>query len=272
MKTLIISIGLLLSAQVHAQQNAMIIPTKFTDSIPVLNMGTFHMGYSTDAHTTEFDEHNKENVKQIHEIARKIAEFKPTVIIVETPPSYNLALQQEYFEYLKNPAMKFESPSEIELLAYEVGRLSDCKQIYGIDFKESYNYMIGNSVKKPVDTVTVAKYWNMIEAFEQKYPEDKMKLLDALIMNNQPAYLDFLININADILTHIASEGKAQGADEAAKFYHRNLVMYSNLNQLKLTKDDRVFILIGASHTAFFTDFMKRSPKYSLVNIFNFLK
>lgn len=272
MKTFIISIGLLLSVQLHAQQNTVIIPTKFQDSIPVLNMGTFHMGYSTDAHTTEFDEHNKENVKQIHEIARKIAAFKPTVIIVETPPSYNLALQQEYQEYLKNPAMKFESPSEIELLAYEVGRLSGCKQIYGIDYKESYNYMIGNSVKKPVDTVTVSRYWNMIEIFEQKYPEDKMRLLDALILNNQPAYLDFMINANADMLTHISSAGKAEGADEAAKFYHRNLVMYSNLNQIKLTKDDRVFILMGASHTAFFTDFMRRSPKYALVDLFRFLK
>lgn len=272
MKTLIISIGLLLSAQLHAQQNTIIIPTKFHDSIPVLNMGTFHMGNSSDAHTTEFDEHNRENIKQIHEIARKIAEFKPTVIIVETPPSFNLALQQEYQEYLKNPAMKFESPSEIELLAYEVGRLSNCKQIYGIDYKEGYNYMIGNSVKKSVDTVTVSKYISMIEAFERKYPEDKMKLLDALIMNNQPAYLDFLININADILTHVASAGKTEGADEAAKYYHRNLAMYSNLNQLKLTKDDRIFILMGASHTAFFNDFMKRSPKYSLVDIFRFLK
>ncbi|WP_300662723.1 DUF5694 domain-containing protein [Fluviicola sp.] len=272
MKTLIISIGLLLTAQLHAQQNTVIIPTKFNDSIPVLNMGTFHMGYSTDAHTTEFDEHNQENIRQIHEIARKIAEFKPTVIIVETPPAYNLALQQEYQEYLKNPVMKFESPSEIELLAYEVGRLSGCKQIYGIDYKESYNYLIGDSLKKPIDSVTVSKYWNMFEAFEQKYPEGKMKLLDALIMNNKPAYMDFMITINADILTHISSAGKAEGADEAAKYYHRNLVMYSNLNQLKLSKNDRIFILMGASHTAFFNDFMRRSPQYSLVDIFRFLK
>ncbi|MNU87640.1 hypothetical protein D3C71_774260 [compost metagenome] len=272
MKALIISIGLLLSVQLHAQQSTIVIPTKFNDSIPVLNLGTFHMGYSNDAHTTEFDEHNRENIQQIHEIARKIAEFKPTVIIVETPPSYNLALQQEYQEYLKNPGMKFESPSEIELLAYEVGRLSGCKQIYGIDYKENYNYMIGNDVKKSVDSVTVSYYMNMIEAFEKKYPEDKMKLLDLLRLNNQPAYLDIMINANADILTHIASNGKAEGADEAAKYYHRNLVMYSNLNQIKLTKNDRIFILMGASHTAFFNDFMKRSPKYSLVDVFRFLK
>lgn len=271
MKTLVLSIGFLLSGQLNAQQNTIVIPTKFADSIPVLNMGTFHMGYSTDSHTTEFDEHNKENVRQIHEIARMIAEFKPTVIIVETPPSFDSALQQEYGEYLKNPAMKFEAPSEIELLAYEVGRLSGCKRIYGIDFKEGYNYMIGRDVKEIIDSATFNNYWKMIEDFDAKNPEDKMVLFELLKMHNRPEYLDMMINVNADILTHVSSKGKAQGADEAAKYYHRNLVMYSNLNQIQLSKEDRVFILMGASHTAFFNDFMRRSPKYVLADIFKYL-
>jgi len=83
---------------------------------------------------------------------------------------------------------------------------------------------------------------------------------------------DFMININADILTHAASAGKAAGADEAAKYYHRNLVMYSNLNRLPLTRDDRVFILMGASHTAFFNEFMNRSPKYEPVDAAAYLQ
>lgn len=272
MKTLVIYIGLLLSGQLYAQETTMVIPTKLADSIPVINMGTFHMGYSNDAHTTEFDEYNKENVRQIHEIARMIAGFKPTVIIVETPPSFNKALQQEYLEYLKNPSMKFEAPSEIELLAYEIGRLSDCKRIYGIDFKEGYNYLINRNVKKNTDSITFNNYWKMINDFDTKHPEDQIPLFELLKMHNRQAYLDMMINVNADILTHVSSEGKAQGADEAAKFYHRNLVMYSNLNQINLTKDDRVFILMGAAHTAFFNDFMRRSPKYFLVDIFKYLK
>lgn len=92
-----------------------------------------------------------------------------------------------------------------------------------------------------------------------------------LVATNQPEYLEFLININADILTYVSTKGNSEGADEAAKFYHRNLVMFSNLNQIELTEDDRVFILMGASHTAFFNDFIKRSPKYKAVNVFDYL-
>ncbi len=85
-------------------------------------------------------------------------------------------------------------------------------------------------------------------------------------------FLDFLTAVNSDQLTHVGSEDGFEGADEAAKYYQRNLRMYTNLNRLDLSKDDRVFILMGASHTAFFRDFTSRSHKYEMVNTFDYLK
>lgn len=73
-------------------------------------------------------------------------------------------------------------------------------------------------------------------------------------------------------MTHISTKGNAEGADEAAKMYHRNLVMYSNFNQIELKEDDRVFILMGATHTAFFDMWLERSPKYELIEIDDYLK
>lgn len=253
-----------------AQPKPLAATTKFDTAIAVLNMGTFHMGFTSDANKTEFDEHNAANVRQVHAIAQAIAAFKPTVILVERPSSYNTTLQNEYSAYLKNPKMKFEHPSEIELLAYEVGRLSNAQRIYGVDYKQGYNYMIGNTVKYK-DTTTVRGYMRMLDEMDKQYPEDKMTVLDHLKICNHPQYLDMLMNINADMLTHISSEGKWEGAEEAAKFYHRNLVMYSNINQIDLKKDDRVFILMGATHTAFFNMWLQRSPKYKVENVLDYL-
>ena len=59
-------------------------------------------------------------------------------------------------------------------------------------------------------------------------------------------------------------KGKSEGADAAAKFYHRNLVMFSNLNQIPMTKDDRIFILMGGTHTAFFYGFLKEVQNLNL--------
>lgn len=267
MTTLILLITTMLS---NAQEQQ--LELKFDDAVPVLNMGTFHMGYSPDAITTEFDEHDKQNIREVHSIAKAIAAFKPTVIVVERLPKNNECLQQAYKAYLENPNMKFPEPTELELLAFEVGRLAYTKRIYGIDFKENYNYRISHQVENSLDSQTYFRYMEKLKELKSLYPEEEMTVLEKLQWTNHPRYQDILININADMLTHVSSQGKAEGADEASKFYHRNLVMYSNLNQIELTGEDRVFILMGGSHTAFFNMWLKRSPKYKLKDVEIYLK
>lgn len=278
MKIIHILISLLLSLYIQSQNEAETIydPGKNIDScIEVLNFGTFHMSYTTDANTTEFDENDIKNQQIVKSIAKELAEFKPTVIIVETVPKYNEGLQKEYKKYLKNPTMKFDTPSEIELLAYEVGRLSGTQRIYGIDHKMNYNYRIGNEIENTVDSNTYSSFY--------KHPEKTFSILTqendtdistrALLKAiNQDSYLDFLITVNADMLTYAGTKENFEGADEAAKYYKRNLRMFTNLNRIDLKKDDKVFILMGASHTAFFRDFIKRSPKYYMVDTNNYLK
>ena len=236
--------------------------------IPILNFGTFHMGFTTDENTTEFNEHDKENQSKVHEIARKLALFKPTVILVERPPKDNKEIQSEYEKYLDNPKMFFKRPTEIELLAYELGRISGTKRIYGIDHKMGYNYKIGNEIENKIDSTWHDKFYANPYQF---YPQvnlnlDSLSLFDQLKSINHDRTLDFLITINADMLTHVGTNNGFEGADEAAKYYQRNLRMYSNLNRIKLNEEDRIFILMGASHTAFFRDFISRSPKYEMVN------
>lgn len=242
--------------------------------IKVLNFGTFHMGSTTDEHKTEFDEHDNENRKNAHEISKKLSAFQPTVILVEMIPESNSKLQAEYKSYLENPKMFFEHPSEIELIAYELGRISSTERIYGIDHKMGYNYRIADEINNKVDPIWIEKFYEDPFRF---YPEihaneNEMSLFDKLKQSNNDQYLDFLITINADMLTHAATDNNFEGADEAAKYYQRNLRMYSNLNRINLTADDRVFILMGASHTAFFRDFISRSPKFEMVNTFEYLK
>lgn len=248
--------------------------TQSYDKVQVLNFGTFHMGFTNDANKTEFDEEDKKNQQRVHAIAEKLSDFNPTVILVEQEPKYNEKIQQEYRNYVNNPDTVFKNPSEIELLAYELGRLSETERIYGIDHKMGYNYRIGQQIDNQIDPEWHDKYYEDPKSF---YPsidvnKDSLSLSGKLKLMNKDRYLDFLITVNADMLTHAGTENGYEGADEAAKYYQRNLRMYSNLNRIDLDEDDRVFILMGASHTAFFRDFMSRDPKYKMVDTFNYLK
>ena len=245
---------------------------KFDDAVSILNVATWHFGETSDASSVEFNEHDEKNQFESKKVAKLLAEFKPTIIVVESIPKNDSILKIDYENYLKNPNRKFEKPTEIELLAYEVGRLSGAKKIYGIDFKEGYNYYIPSQIKNPVDKVSANKYWKLLSENEKNNPEEGIPFYELFKLNNHPQYLESLIIMNADVLLLSSSKGKSEGADEAAKFYHRNLVMFSNLNQIPVTKDDRIFILMGGTHTAFFNEFIKRSPKFKLANTFEYLK
>lgn len=246
-----------------------VFPAKTLNSkVKVLNLGTFHMGTTTDANSTVYDEHDQKNILENREIAKKIAEFKPTIILVEYEAKNDDLLNKNYETYKKNPATKFKNPSEVELLAFEIARLSGVKKIYGIDHQMGYDYMKIGKLAEKINAESYLKFMSKVE-----FPDDpKMNTLELLIYNNQPNYLDYLININADMMTYVSTDGNFEGADEAAEFYKRNLRMFSNINRIPLTENDRVFILSGATHAAYFNEFMKRSPRYELVNVFDYLK
>ena len=258
------------------------LPEQKQNKIKVLNYGTFHFGFTPDANKTEFDEHSETAQKEIKEISRMLAEFKPTIICVESLPKFNDEINKAYQFFLENPTKLNSNYAEISMIGFDVGRLSNVKKIYGIDHKMGYNYSIGDSIerspelKNSIDPKTYLKLTN--EPFKE-YPEMaerkanyyKLPLLEKLKLINEPLYLDFLINTNADKLLYVGIGDGFEGADNAAIFYHRNLRIYSNLNRIPMTKKDRVFIIMGAAHTAFLRELIKRSPKFEMVNTLKYL-
>lgn len=246
--------------------------TLFGQKIKILNFATFHMAYTPDAHKVKFDQNDDKSKSETYQIAKMLAKFKPTIICVEIVPSKNEELNNDYDNFLKNKDYKAQFDGEIALIAYEIGKISGVKKIYGIDEQETaqYNYNIGNEIKNQVDSLTSKNYYTSI--YNDFAKIEKFSLFDKLKFFNSKENLENLININADILTYNSTKGNFEGADEASKFYRRNLRIFSNLNQVPVTKEDRIFIIMGAAHTAFLNEFMHRSPKYELVEVTEYLK
>jgi hypothetical protein len=240
----------------------------FSNKVKVLNIGVFHMGYTNDENITEYDE--KQHEKEIQEICVSLSKFKPTLICVEYDPSFNYKLKKYYNFYRNNPKKITEfSNNEIQLLGFEIGKLSSTKKIEGFDHQLSYNYDLSEvaRISKSDDYFEIEKFLNN--------QDEKMKikntLKETLLQINSQSYYDFMINYNADMLIYANSKNSFEGADEAAKFYHRNLRMFANINKIKTNKSDRILIISGAAHAAFLNEFMKRSPKYELEKLNNFL-
>lgn len=253
------------------------------NKIQVLNFGTFHFGYTPDAHKTEFDEEQESSKRAAREVAKLIAQFKPTIIVVEKLPKHDDKLNQAYQEYLQDPSELSTKDGEISMIAFEVGRLSNVKKLYGIDNHMGYNYSVGDYIERTPElenSIDPETYLQLTNDPYRDYPEiaerekrfDEMSLLEKLQLYNEPVQLDYSINTNADKLLYVGVEDGFEGADNAAIFYQRNLRIYSNLNRIPMTKDDRVFILMGRAHTAFLREFIKRSPKFEMVDTLKYLE
>ncbi|WP_350284409.1 DUF5694 domain-containing protein [uncultured Croceitalea sp.] len=242
--------------------------------IQVLNLATFHMRPTPDENSVEFDNSDKEALMETRQISRLVAKFKPTVICVEIEPSENDKLNRAYNKFVTDSISDSSYAGEISLLAFEIGRLCKVDSIYGINHKMNYDYNINDKITNTLDPITFDAYNEnpLLSAPNKVAQLNDMNTLNKLRTINEEDFLDFLIIENADMLTHVGTENNFEGADEAAKFYKRNLRMYSNLNRILMKKDDRVLIIMGGSHTAFFREFLKRSPKYQLVDIDEYLK
>jgi hypothetical protein len=255
-----------------------VFPTeRITDKIKVLNLGSFHFGTTSDDTVTEFDEKNKKNQKDVKKLAKMLAEFKPTIICVENMPEYNYELNRALQVFLQEPSVLNTNWGEKSMLGFEIARLSGVKEVYGIDNFLSHNYNIESELINMIDSVTYNEY---TRAPFKNYPEIAVRnecyknasFFEKMNLLNEPVFLDFLINTNTDKLLYVGTEDGFEGADEAAKFYQRNMRIYSNLNRIPMTKEDRVFILMGASHTAFLREFMSRSSKFEMVETLEYLK
>lgn len=235
-------------------------------NVEVLNFATFHMTFTPDANKIKFEDNEKFRL-ETYDVVKMLAVFKPTIICVEVLPSKNDDLNNDYLNFLNDKNYKTKYEGEIRLLAYEVGKLAGVKKIYGIDEQETaqYDYNIQNKLKNQIDTLTLINYKkNFLKDFaiiEKQTTKNKLKFF------NSEETLEKLINLNADILTYISTKNNFEGADEASKFYRRNLRIFSNINKIPVGNNDRVLIIMGATHTAFLKEFLKRSPKYQLLDV-----
>jgi hypothetical protein len=252
------------------------------DKIKVLNIGSFHFAASSDANTVNFDEHNPANQQAVKDIAGLLARFKPTIVCLEFLPEDMARINQAYQTFLANPARLDTRYGELSMLGFDIARLSGLKKVYGIDHHLGYNYSLGDFIERSPELENAVDRQTYLQLTHQPflhYPKlaelnqrfEQLSLLEQLQLTNHPLMLDYSLNTNADKLFYVGIGDGFEGAEQAAQFYLRNMKIYTNLNRIPMKKDDRVLILMGSAHTAMLREFIRRSPKFDMVNTLDYL-
>jgi len=244
-----------------SKKNIITIEKNNSNKIKVLNFGTAHLSSTSDANSSMINLEDPKEKADLEKMVRKIAEFKPTVILLELEPKKNEYIKETFAEYKIDQKERLNYSDELNSIGLEVGRLSETERIYGIDSQIDFDYpsLIELANQTKTDSLFVTK---MMDYYKKL---NSLKLKEQFIeMNTKESKMKTFDFYNFLATQH--SENNYEGAKVISEFYERNLRMYSNLNDLKLSKNDRVFILAGATHTAYLDIFIGNSEKFILEN------
>ena len=234
-----------------------------TDKIKVLNFATFHLSRSSDANTSEVDINDPQVKRDIERVVAKLVKFRPTIICIEVPATESAGTDKIYQEYKIDQSNTTGWSEEINAIAFEVGRLTGVQHIYGIDDPIGFDY---------------PKLMAMAENATDKVTNDFLiKNQESLDQYNALSILDKFININTDhwksetfnfynTLATMHTPGNYEGSEIIARFYDRNLRLYTNLVEVPATAQDRILVILGGTHTAYLDIFLRNNPRYELMD------
>ncbi|HIE46010.1 MAG TPA: hypothetical protein EYP87_07610 [Flavobacteriaceae bacterium] len=220
----------------------------------ILLVGTFHFNNPglDIVKNKAFDIKNSKTQTELDIIAQKIADFNPTKIFVERPYQNQKELDSTYNLYKKGTLPV--STDEIYQLAFRVAKLNKNTSLEAIDYND-FGFPFGEvmeimETRKQTDLKE--KIMNITKEigndFNKKL-ENGISLTNILLYHNTDEFR-YHANHIYDIILNAGNETDFEAAHLLAQWNNRNLYMYSLLKKKITKKDERVMVLLGASHIA----------------------
>ncbi|MEM7362550.1 MAG: DUF5694 domain-containing protein [Pseudomonadota bacterium] len=243
-----------------------------TDQVPVLVLSVWHFaGAERDAiKFSEIDVMSNSSQRQIPEVARSLATFNPTHVLVESHPDHSQELDDEYQRYLKDESAL--NQTETHQLGFRIAKFASVPTLHGIDewgpvmkFGELMAYM------EQSDHSSLENFKKRFDDFQQSQQQSHSnhEFLEILKQCNTPGYDQRIVGLYMGTNAVGAGENFI-GADATAMFWHRNFRMYGNIQQ-HFAKGTRILVIVGASHGALFRDFVHFDPDARSIDILDYL-
>ena len=252
----------------------------------VMILGTFHFAnpgldsYKPKKTVNIFSEKRQQ---EIEEVLEKIAQFKPTKILIEANRiQHDSVFNDRYSKYLKNEFDISNRSNELYQLGFKLAKKMNHDSIYSSDASAVWfgadldwdNYDGDAYSKSKGQYHKVMRYEADFEALSEY--EDSMKMSQTL---NE--YFIATNSIKANLKSHqiyltgTILEGAGDnyvGADAVAKWYRRNIRIFSNVYDMTdFSKEERILMIYGGGHVWQLRQFFKDSPDYDFIEVNDYL-
>ena len=249
----------------------------------VLTLGTFHFGFpNKDVQKIEdsdqIDVLKPEHQKEIKEIVKRIAEFKPTIIAIEVGPDNQRKIDSVYRAYLNGT---YElSRNETMQLGFRLAKQFNLSTLHCVDDSGRF-YADVDSVLSGKDAMARQEFMDYFYnnpdsslIYESGYifkTEGILKELQRL--NSEEEIRKDLGNYMISIFKYETTDNEYFGVDfTSGWWFNRNLRILRNIQKIPTKPEDRILVIFGAGHMNLLNIFFDASPEYELERVNDYLK
>lgn len=242
----------------------------------ILILGSFHMGQSSDMFQLDQDNLLTEKRQQeVEEVCNHLKDFSPTKIAVEVEEKNSQQLNDKYKKYLEDTYQLQQN--EVYQVGFRLAKELNLKEIHGIDWME-----------KGVSNRSIEEVFDWLKKNQPELSTELLGWLEEKINEekNNKKYKTILekyqeVNDKSEIKRHhtmyvnyarIKSEEEYIGLDWLLWWYQRNLILFSNLVDLREEdKEGRLLFIVGAAHVQIVSNFCKESELFEVESVENYL-
>lgn len=248
----------------------------------ILLLGTFHFNYpDADGYKTpdslRIDINSKERQREIDEVIGAIEKFQPTIIAIEALPKEQEKYDALYKKYL---AGNYElGRSESFQIGFKLAKKLNLANVFCIDSKPFVKtlYETDSLLAKKYNLDNDKVFADLSLKYEAFYNYDDtlqkgMTLKNYLLLINSDQYLKY---DSGQYLTYTRNGTNSEpiGADGfISKWFNRNARIFSNIQRLAGSKEDRILVIFGGGHIPILKFLAESSQEFKLRRLDEFMK
>jgi len=219
--------------------------------------------------------------RELQDLTNQLARFRPTKIAVEAVAADQRRLDSLYAAFVKGT---FElGKNEIHQIGFRLAKQLGLPKVHAVD-AEARSYLRDDQVRAKLDSLGVSMDalikriqddpWS--GRYRQLYArDDSLKTVRSL--TEQLLYMNSAERIRIGHGAYLVgsfkfgSDLQYLGPDDATSWYNRNLRIFSNLQALTSSSNDRILLIVGAGHLPILRFLAESSPEHRLRELAEFV-
>ncbi|MCR5888873.1 DUF5694 domain-containing protein [Hymenobacter sp. J193] len=296
----LIRVGILallsLSAQGQDLKNAVksVVADKPKEPIEIVLLGSTHFGgESLYQKFPKADLLSEKRQQEVAEVNKRLARFRPDMVMVEDTPEEQASLDSLYTLYKAGKVKPADLPysrSEKNQFGFAVARQLGHERVWGIDCYESVSSrMLTSGTNLNYFVSSLDKFSAVGRLADTQFKDGTLGVQGYLEFLNHPAILDVtyrtlfinparvqqgrFTNPPAQYVDTAYVSPRYIGAEFISVFTERELKIYSNIVATQLAHPGkRLLVVIGQRHAAALTKIFASDPAYKVVPVSTYLK